>query len=402
MSEILRTITNRIHLTSYNVGNHIYARAAATSNFDNTMDVQAFAPSAWLGVKIRGFNCERRLSHHSNKATSRNRSILRCSRVLIINCPSGGHGFIGAHLSSLLLKNGHSVQLLHSGESVPASIADMYNDLEKQSDAFKMSYCAIPAAIDDKFEVVYDNYSKSADDAKLALQQAASGAEVHYVSSAGAYKTSPNGVAPSRAGDIASGATIDVESALSSAGARGANFRPIYIYGKGSAKRAYLDFYFDRIVRNKPVLLPGTGSELTSLTDVRDVASMLAAALGKQFEGRQIFNAVSPRAITFDGVAKLCGSVIGKEPIIRHFDPTAAEKKIPAFKLKKYFPFRVKHFFADATPAIKELDWVPEFSGTSDQILAGIREAYEEYKELGLHEKDINFDTDKAIASAMG
>ncbi len=402
----LSSTTNRIHLPSYDVGDTQISRllleVVASSILAKNMGVPGFAPSSWLGSKIPGSNPDARFPGRKAIITSRQRSIVRCSRVLIINCPSGGHGFLGAHLSSLLLKNGHSVRLLHSGESVPASIAEMYTDLEKGDGKFEMSYGEIPSAVDEKFDVVYDNYSKSTDDARLALEQAAAGAEVHYVSSAGAYKEPPNGIAPSRTGDTAAGATIDVESALSAAGARGASFRPIYIYGKGSAKRAYLDYFFDRIVRDKPVFVPGTGSELTSLTDVRDVVSMLAAAQGKQFNGRQIFNAVSPRAVTFDGVAKMCAAVVGKDLTIQHFDPAVAEENIPGFKLKKYFSFRVRHFFADPSSAIKELGWVPEYSGTSEQLLASIREAYEEYKQLGLHEKTLSFDTDEAIAAAMG
>lgn len=331
------------------------------------------------------------------------RQTLRCSRVLIVNAPGGGHGTIGAYLSGLLLKAGNSVRLLHSGDTIPASIAGLYDELQGY-DGFSVEACSIPSSLSETFDIVYDNFSKSADDAALALQQAKSGAQVHYVSSAGAYKEPPNGMAPSLAGDPASGATIDVENLLSAAGAPGASFRPIYIYGRGSSKRAYLDFFFDRIVRNRPIYIPGTGSELTSLTDTRDVASMLAAISDKKIPpgSRPIYNAVSPRAVSFDGVAALCAAAVGKDDVkIHHYDPAWAEANIPGYKLKKAFTFRVRHFFADPSSAVSDLGWSPEYSGTLDGLRATISEAFKEYKELGLDKTDVNFSTDDAIAAAM-
>jgi len=361
----------------------------------------AFGCGAFPGV--RGHALKSVSKRQSTSSDSSIRQTLRCSRVLVVNAPGGGHGPIGAYLSGLLLKAGNTVRLLHSGDTIPASIAGLYSELEG-NDGFSVEACSIPSSLPETYDIVYDNYSKSADDAALALQQAKSGAQVHYVSSAGAYKEPPNGMAPSLVGDPASGATIDVENLLSAAGAPGASFRPIYIYGRGSSKRAYLDFFFDRIVRNRTIYIPGTGAELTSLTDTRDVASMLAAISNKKVSpgSRPIYNAVSSRAVSFDGVAELCAAAVGKDNVkIRHYDPAWAEANVPGYKLKKVFTFRVRHFFADSSSAVSDLDWSPEYSGTLEGLRATIREAYEEYKELGLDKTDVNFSTDDAIAAAI-
>lgn len=48
-----------------------------------------------------------------------------------------------------------------------------------------------------------------------------------------------------------------------------------------------------------------------------------------------IFNCVSDRAVTLDGMAKLCAKAVGREVSIVHYDPKAV-----GFDAKKAFPFR--------------------------------------------------------------
>lgn len=361
------------------------------------MDAAAFAPASWHGVSLRARGRVALDTQRRSRVSARQTP--RCADVLVLNCASGGHAFLGAHLSEALLADGHGVRLLHDGKPQD-SVAALYDALKKEHPTFSVEMGALPASLTEKYDVVYDNYSKGAGDVTLALQQAKNGAPVHYVSSAGAYAPREYGMAPSRVGDAAAGGTIDAEEALRSAGARGASFRPIYMYGPGSSKREYLDFFFDRIVRKRPVYIPGTGAELTSLTDVRDVAAMMAAALGKPLEA-SVFNAVSPRGVTLDGVAQLVASVVGYEAIVRHYDPVWAAEHILGYDLKKVFPFRIRHFFADPAEAVTELGWAPKYSGDLGAMLGSFAEAYEEYKSLGLHEKELKFDMEDSIARGL-
>ena len=52
-------------------------------------------------------------------------------------------------------------------------------------------------------------------------------------------------------------------------------FQPLYIYGPYTGKD-YMRFFLDRLLRNRPVLIPSPGIQLTSLSHVEDVASLLA------------------------------------------------------------------------------------------------------------------------------
>jgi hypothetical protein len=52
-------------------------------------------------------------------------------------------------------------------------------------------------------------------------------------------------------------------------------FQPLYIYGPYSAKD-YMRFFLDRLMRNRPVPIPAPGIQLTSLSHVEDLATLLA------------------------------------------------------------------------------------------------------------------------------
>ncbi len=56
-------------------------------------------------------------------------------------------------------------------------------------------------------------------------------------------------------------------------------FQPLYIYGPYTGKD-YMPFFLDRLLRNRPVPIPAPGIQLTSLSHVEDVASLLAKVRG--------------------------------------------------------------------------------------------------------------------------
>lgn len=76
--------------------------------------------------------------------------------------------------------------------------------------------------------------------------------------------------------------------------------------------------------------------QLTNIAHVRDLSSMLTLAVEKPDEAHSnIFNCVSDRAVTLDGMAKLCAQASGRSVNIVHYDPKAV-----GIDAKKAFPFR--------------------------------------------------------------
>ena len=82
--------------------------------------------------------------------------------------------------------------------------------------------------------------------------------------------------------------------------------------------------------------IPVPGIQLTVIAHVDDIARMMVLAVDyPQDAAGAIFNAVGGRAVTFDGLARMCAKAAGKELKVVHYDPKAA-----GVDAKKAFPFR--------------------------------------------------------------
>ena len=98
-----------------------------------------------------------------------------------------------------------------------------------------------------------------------------------FVGSAGAYNA--NSIEPMHVeGDArkASAGHVAVENYLADSGLDFTVFQPQYIYGPHTAKDCE-QWFVDRAIRGRPTPIPAPGIQLTTLTHVEDVASMLAA-----------------------------------------------------------------------------------------------------------------------------
>ena len=323
------------------------------------------------------------------------------SKVLVVNTKGGGHGFIGLYLARKLLQDGNTVDILQVGSESDKGPIGQYPKLASEyPSTFSVRYGEVnTTTVGNGYDAVYDNNAKSLDDIQPIIKLGKSGAEVFYISSAGAYVYDAN-VAPHFEGLPAKGPTIDVEEAIRGNGVSSVNFRPIYIIGPSTSKREYVDYFFDRIERERPLLLPGNGSELTSITDIRDIAAMLAAALGKGMKNETL-NLANTRCISFSGMVKLCAEAVGKEAKIVNYNPKEAEKKVEGFKVKKAFPFRPRHFFADPGQAQMKLGWDAEYSGSMEGLQSTLKACYEEYRQLGLDKKDVDFSLDEKLLATV-
>lgn len=167
-------------------------------------------------------------------------------------------------------------------------------------------------------------------------------------------------------------------------------FQPLYIYGPHTAKDCE-QWFMDRVLRDRPVPIPGPGIQLTSLSNVEDLAEMMALVPGNRDAVGQHFNLCSDRCITFDGIVKAVAAAAGKEAKIVHYDPKA-------LKLGKGegFPFRAVHFFASADKAKRVLGWQPHHN-----FLKDVNQLVRDYINSGRLDKDIDFSTDDKILAAV-
>ena len=286
-------------------------------------------------------------------------------RILIM----GGTRFIGVYLTQLLVDQGHEVVLFNRGNQ-PAPVAGVEQIHGDRTDATQLK----EQLASERFDVIFDNNGrKLAHTQPLAEIVAGQIQQFIYMSSAGVYL--PADQMPHREDDPTDPNSrhlgkAETEAYLSAQALPFTAIRPTYIYGP----KNYNDleaWFFDRIVRDRPLPIPGQGLHLTQLGHVKDLAAAMVATLGNPKAIGQIYNVSGDRYVTFDGLARACATAVGKSPEaleLVHYDPKAFD-----WGKRKAFPMRLQHFFADIHKATTDLDWSPQFD-----LVAGLRDSFEQ------------------------
>ncbi|MEW5302673.1 MAG: hypothetical protein WDW36_005434 [Sanguina aurantia] len=263
------------------------------------------------------------------RASRRSTVSVSAANVLIANTKGGGHAFIGLYLAKQLIAKGHTVTILNDGNEAKLSQKAPFSKYSSV-DGLKVVYgnpadpSSYPASEAGAYDVVYDNNGKDMASCQPMIDHF-KGKVAHYifVGSAGAYKA--DGVEPQAVeGDArkSSAGHVEVEAYLKAQSLPFTVLQPLYIYGQDTAKDCE-QWWIDRVIRDRPVPIPGSGVQLTTLSHVEDVAAMLAAVPGNAKAIGQQYNVCSDRCITFSGIAKAVGKALGKEPKILLYDPEA-------------------------------------------------------------------------------
>lgn len=309
-------------------------------------------------------------------------------RVLVM----GGTRFIGVYLTKLLVAQGHEVVLFNRGNK-PAPVAGIRQIVGDRTDPLQLK----TSLSGESFDAVFDNNGRELSDTQ-PLVDIFKGRIQHfvYVSSAGVYLKSDQ--MPHVEGDAVDPNSrhkgkFETEAYLAESGVPFTSIRPVYIYGPQN----YNDleaWFFDRIVRDRPVPIPGNGMALTQFGHCQDLAAAMAAVLGNHQAIGQIYNVSGDRAVTFDGLARACATAASKDPSslnIVHYDP----KKFD-FGKRKAFPMRVQHFFTDIHKAKTELGWQPQFD-----LVSGLADSFQnDYLASGRDKAEIDFSLDDEILAA--
>ncbi|KAF5733957.1 hypothetical protein HS088_TW16G00398 [Tripterygium wilfordii] len=320
-------------------------------------------------------------------------------KVVIVNTNSGGHAVIGFYFAKELLGSGHEVTILTVGDEGSDKMKKPpFNRFSEIVTAGGKTVWGNPSDIGkvlegEEADVVLDNNGKDLDTVRPVVDWAKSIGvkQFLYISSAGIYK--PTDEPPHVEGDVvkADAGHVGVEKYIEEIFGSWAIFRPQYMIGSGNNKDCE-EWFFDRIVRKRPVPIPGSGMQLTNIAHVRDLSSMLTLAVEKPDAARgNIFNCVSDRAVTLDGLAKLCAQAAGLPLEIVHYDPKAL-----GIDAKKAFPFRNMHFYAEPRAAKEILGW-----GGTTNLPADLKERFEEYVKIGRDKKPMAFELDDKILESI-
>jgi len=327
-------------------------------------------------------------------------SALSMSAALIVQNKGGGHGELGFQLAKKLEGNSKitSITILQDDacndekepfKSYPTDIPNVKVIKANLADDDSMTTDKIQSLLEGaSFDYVWDNSSKKPVGAGKSLCDLAKSwnSKLYtYVSSAGMYQPSETTTFPmpettpvkeSAGQNLFDTYAIELGLPLVS-------IRPQYIYGPQSNKNDYIDWYFDRLVRNLPLPVPNAGDQKVSLTDSRDVASLLSAVLDDEEAAvsQRFFNCGTDELLSYDEVAYLCADAAGIERgdvKIEHYDAERFGKAT--------FPFRMTDFYVAPDTAKAKLGWKGEYY-------------YEGYVARGGPTKDISLVKDWEIVS---
>ena len=310
-------------------------------------------------------------------------------RILIM----GGTRFIGVYLTKALVEQGHEVILFNRGKK-PAPVEGIQQihgdrqDIEQLKEKLK----------EEQFDVIYDNNGRELSDTKPLVELFKDQVKQFvYVSSAGVYLKSDQ--MPHIEGDAVDPNSrhkgkFETEVYLAESGVPWTAIRPVYIYGPQNYNPLEA-WFFDRIVRDRVIPIPGNGLHFTQFGHVQDLASAMVAVLGNPQALGQIYNISGDRYVTFDGLAKAAAIAAGKSADdlkIVHYNPKDFD-----FGKKKAFPLRPQHFFADIHKAQTELNWQPEYD-----LISGLKDSFNrDYLLSNQQDTDVDFSTDDQILSAL-
>lgn len=311
-------------------------------------------------------------------------------RILVI----GGTRFIGVYLTKQLVEAGHDVVLFNRGNNPPPveGVGQIHGD---RTDAEQLT----SALANESFDAIFDNNGRKLGDTQ-PLADLFKGKVKHfvYVSSAGVYLKSDQ--MPHIEGDAVDPESrhrgkYETEEYLAQQEIPFTSVRPTYIYGPGNYNPIE-GWFFDRIVRDRPIPIPGSGMQITQLGHCGDLAKAMVAVLGNPNAVGQVYNVSGERYVTFDGVARACAVAAGKDPEavkLVHYDPKAFD-----FGKKKAFPLRSQHFFCAIDKALTDLDWEPEFD-----LISGLKDSYQnDYLANDGDKAEVDFSLDDRILEAVG
>ena len=306
--------------------------------------------------------------------------------AIIVQNKGGGHGELGFHLAKLLdahpkIENVTIVQdddadyLKEPFKSYPKDLPNvLVNSVPMSTDWIDATFMQnMLGGERAKYDYVFDNCSKSPTGAHKALVDCAAEWGICklycYVSSAGIYTPSDDGPfpMPETTPIKESAPQNQFDQYVVEKGLPLVSFRPQYIYGPKSNKHDYLDYYFDYLVKGEPIPIPGDGSQLVSLTNAEDVASLLVSPLENEEAAisQRYFNCGTDSLVSYKDVAYMCAEAAGIQDV-----------KIEQTEEKGNFPFRLSNFYVAPDMVKSQLGWAGAKNSLKDDLVW----YYEDYK----------------------
>ncbi|MGH7313116.1 MAG: NAD-dependent epimerase/dehydratase family protein [Candidatus Rokuibacteriota bacterium] len=312
-------------------------------------------------------------------------------RVLVV----GGTEFISLHLVRALLRGGHEVTVLNRGrhpERLPAGARALVGD--------RKEHAAVRAVLrDERVDALVDiAYAPTTGEDVEAVLSALDGRLGHalFVSTGRVYdhalpvpwnETTPRNL---YWGEYARHKIAGEDVLFRWHRERGLPVtvvRPTHVYGPMNTRNNEM-FFFDRLVRGRPILVSGAGGWLRQFGHVEDLADTMAAMLGDRRTFGQAYNVTGEDVVTQAGFVELIADVI-KRPLTLLPCPTPPGEQPAPFGQNLVYDC---HAVFTTTKVRTELGLRPRYT-----LAGGLAQTFEWYLREGLDRRDIDFAVENTL-----
>jgi nucleoside-diphosphate-sugar epimerase len=306
-------------------------------------------------------------------------------RVLVV----GGTEFISLHLVRALLRDRHEVVVLNRGRQpgrVPIGVKTIVAD--------RKDHAALGGALaGERFEGLVDiTYAPTTGEDVRALLAALGGRIGHaiFVSTGRVHDHAlpiPFDEDTPRTlywGEYAKN-KIEGEDAYLGSGLPATVVRPTHVFGPLNTRNNET-FFFDRLVRGRPILIPGDGGWLRQFGHVEDLADAMAAMLGDRRAFGRAYNVTGEESVTQVGFVELIAEVIGRRLTMVSVPEAPFGQNLVYDCHAVYTTARIR----------RELGIRPRYT-----LASGLTRTFEWYCLEGLDRREVDFSQDDALLAAV-
>jgi len=305
-------------------------------------------------------------------------------RVLVI----GGTEFISLHLVQALRRNGHEVVVLNRGrhpERAPKGTRTIVCD---RKDATALKSALAGEGFDGLVDVTYAPTTGADVEALLTALGGRVGHAI-FVSTGRVHDHAlPMPLAEDAPRTLYWGEyarlKIEGEDAYLRSGVPATIVRPTHVYGPLNTRNNET-FFFDRLVRGRPILVPGHGGWLRQFGHVEDLADAMAAMLGDRRAFGQAYNVTGEEVVTQVGFVDLIAEVVRQPARFVYV------MKVPFGQNLTYDA----HAVYTTTKLRRELGLAPRYT-----LASGLAQTFAWYRGEGLDRRDVDFSEEDALLAA--
>ena len=278
----------------------------------------------------------------------------------------GGTRFVGKSLVKKLLSLNYDVDIFTRGNRPHPEKSNLIRgDRNILENILKIK--------NKKYDLIFDISGRELKQTKILIENIKDTFERYiYVSSAGVYKEnyefpiSENDPIDLKSRHIGK---FETENWLMSQKIPFTSFRPTYIYGPDNYNKIE-NWFFERLINQKKVPIPGDGTLITQLGHVSDLTDAMIRSINYKVAKNNIYNCSGEKGISLKGLILSCAKVCkleNQEIKLESFDYKNMDSKS-----RKNFPLRLNHYHTSISKIKKDLDWQPSFD-----LMSGLKNSYE-------------------------